>query len=532
MKSWLSILGLVIAGFSYADVDTQMARLAIQAAEDQNCENLKDSEKAYSTCLVLKNFITGKPCEDSHCKDVLVGYEYAEKIRQYRKTKKESPQDLDPQSSDWVLLGKYLGLNYPIFDQKRKSQLLEKEIQTVGKKLSYWENFQNHPEKKEKAFRLVQLIYPEVSRLSPDDGLTYWIENMLYLTLTLETNKRALVTKSITEQKTILYHREVATEDFPDFEGLKFPILVSPNGQIVALLGVSIGKGVGAYKGLAFGLDFTAEKPKTIAWPKEDTPAEFEEEFQIQKSLDGKKGILPLDYVFKFIDQTDQKQILSVMKYAPLNLSQFYKVLKTYDSWEGRSIEEIKVLIAIQIAEAVREIHLKEIHHRDLKTENVLVSMDKVPLAEVIDFGLSVDIPKDKSKGSPKVLKGGPAGTPFFISPEYRKTLDPYALSNDLWGLGMLFYELWHGPVDSFSGDRLSYSILSLNSTDQLKAIFRTRKNKIPMFSEAVQPGSFLSVVWDLLQPDPLKRISIDQVIQRLTALTVSLESDSRSLIK
>ena len=57
-----------------------------------------------------------------------------------------------------------------------------------------------------------------------------------------------------------------------------------------------------------------------------------------------------------------------------------------FDRTESLSKQQVK-LIMWQILEAIRDMHSKNILHRDLKLENILIKDEKV--VKICDFGLS-----------------------------------------------------------------------------------------------------------------------------------------------
>ena len=86
-------------------------------------------------------------------------------------------------------------------------------------------------------------------------------------------------------------------------------------------------------------------------------------------------------------------------------------------------------------------LHSKQICHRDIKLENILVMKnDKI---KIIDFGFAVKCNKDSYQ---KLF----CGTPSYMAPEIlnKKKYNPYY--SDIWSLGVLFYAMIYGkfPFD------------------------------------------------------------------------------------
>ena len=109
------------------------------------------------------------------------------------------------------------------------------------------------------------------------------------------------------------------------------------------------------------------------------------------------------------------------------------------------------LIIGVQVAGALDAIHRRGIIHRDLKTENVLVSLDQVGRlrAKLIDFGVAEVL------GDPQgsLIAPGVIGTPESMAPEQAigRSVD---LRCDIYSFGVLLYEMVTGGAP-FRGDNV-----------------------------------------------------------------------------
>jgi serine/threonine protein kinase len=109
---------------------------------------------------------------------------------------------------------------------------------------------------------------------------------------------------------------------------------------------------------------------------------------------------------------------------------------------------------AIQIADALVEAHEHHIIHRDIKSENIMITPKGQ--VKVMDFGLA------KIEGTvTKTEMGMTPGTIAYMSPEQTRG-DPLDFRTDIWSFGVVLYEMVTGQLP-FRGDyeqAVIYSIL------------------------------------------------------------------------
>lgn len=96
--------------------------------------------------------------------------------------------------------------------------------------------------------------------------------------------------------------------------------------------------------------------------------------------------------------------------------------------------------IALEVADALRHAHTEGVVHRDIKPENILLTGERV---QVADFGIAHAI---SAAGHDRLTSAGVAiGTPAYMSPEQATNHDAIDGRADIYSLGCLLFEMLSG---------------------------------------------------------------------------------------
>ncbi|KAL3311212.1 hypothetical protein Ciccas_010210 [Cichlidogyrus casuarinus] len=178
--------------------------------------------------------------------------------------------------------------------------------------------------------------------------------------------------------------------------------------------------------------------------------------------------------------------------------------------------------IARDVLRGLLYVHSKGIVHRDLKSENILISFNQV--AKIADFGVSREIPP--GDGLMNTFVGSlPYLAPEVIlsaKPEIKdylrvsKKTDGYTKDVDFWSFGILLCEMATGeyPFEKHLSSRYSENEEQLNRA-VLREICSPRKTPIPDSIRIKFPSLFL-VICLLLKKNIHERLADRDIMQHL----------------
>ncbi|MCL5736850.1 MAG: Stk1 family PASTA domain-containing Ser/Thr kinase [Actinobacteria bacterium] len=125
----------------------------------------------------------------------------------------------------------------------------------------------------------------------------------------------------------------------------------------------------------------------------------------------------------EYLEGRSLKEI--ILKYAPLN-------------------PDLVLSVSVQILEALRFAHRRDIIHRDIKPQNIIVDNDG--RVKVTDFGIA-----RAGSASTMTEAGSILGTAHYLSPEQAQGR-PVEAASDLYSLGVVMYEMVTGRLP-YDGD-------------------------------------------------------------------------------
>ena len=196
--------------------------------------------------------------------------------------------------------------------------------------------------------------------------------------------------------------------------------------------------------------------------------------------------------IIKLLDHFENSEyIYIIMEYlSGGTLTQYIK--KRYFNFSENQASNI----IYQIGNGIKYLHNYCIIHRDLKTDNIMLTEDNENATiKIIDFGLSKIISSNES-----LIDG--YGTLTFTAPEVL-TREPYNKEIDIWSLGIiLFYMLTgHFPFEGINEEiiakKIVYQSLEFNSEE-----WETRSHKVK------------NLIEKCLKKKPSNRININEFLK------------------
>ncbi|MFN8419220.1 MAG: protein kinase [Anaerolineae bacterium] len=159
----------------------------------------------------------------------------------------------------------------------------------------------------------------------------------------------------------------------------------------------------------------------SLRTPQDESSVDLAREFETLASLRHPNIIAVLDYGF---DEEQQPYLTMDLLEGAINIAEAARKLPLNE----------RILLFIQLLQALHYLHRRGVIHRDLSTGNVLVEHGDI--VKVLDFGLAVEI------GSASI----PAGTIAYMAPEVLGG-ESATIRSDLYAAGVIAYEMIAGQV-------------------------------------------------------------------------------------
>ncbi|MBA3395459.1 MAG: serine/threonine protein kinase [Deltaproteobacteria bacterium] len=168
--------------------------------------------------------------------------------------------------------------------------------------------------------------------------------------------------------------------------------------------------------------------------------------------------------------------------------------------------------IMIQTGHGLAAAHAKGIVHRDMKPENVFVTLDanNQDVPKLLDFGIAKVSGND---GQNNLTRTGTIfGTPFYMAPE-QALGNPVDARTDIYAMGVIMYELFAGSLP-FQGESFMGILTQHITTDPEPVSQRAAKA-----GRSLPPG-LADVITRCMQKNPAQRFStMDELVGTLVQI-------------
>ncbi|KAL6268889.1 hypothetical protein ACE6H2_025800 [Prunus campanulata] len=156
--------------------------------------------------------------------------------------------------------------------------------------------------------------------------------------------------------------------------------------------------------------------------------------------------------------------------------------------------------LAVDLAKGLSYLHSKNIVHRDVKTENVL--LDKDGRVKIADFGVA------RLEASNLVEMTGYTGTPGYMAPEVLES-KPYNRKCDVYSFGICLWEMYccDMPYPNITFSELTSAV-----------VYKNLRPEIPKHC----PSSLAKVMKQCWDVEPKRRPEMEEVVSMLESINTS----------
>ena len=206
----------------------------------------------------------------------------------------------------------------------------------------------------------------------------------------------------------------------------------------------------------------------------------------------------------------DDKFIFIIMEY--INGGNLFSFVKK----RRKLTEKIAKILYKQIILGIKHIHSKNIVHRDIKLENILIDLNNT--VKICDFGIGVILDSENQ------LLYDQCGTPMYMAPEIllsSKKKGYKGFPVDIWSSGIALYIMLSGTLpfnikkdekskeknsENFGDDDINSQ--SNNNYELQYSIVKKNPKHIEKISDEAR-----DLLHGLLNKDPNKRLTIDEIL-------------------
>ncbi|XP_070820011.1 serine/threonine-protein kinase pim-1-like [Chaetodon trifascialis] len=158
----------------------------------------------------------------------------------------------------------------------------------------------------------------------------------------------------------------------------------------------------------------------------------------MRRVASGEEGLVGKSAAISLLDYYNLDQELVLVMERPVPSVDLFEYIQENG---GFLLEEEAKVLMKQLVEAARELQSKNVFHRDIKVENILLQTGTdVPRLRLIDFGLSCFTNKTSKY---RIFYG----TPAHIPPEWIQHGTYSAGPTTVWQLGVVLYEMLHRDI-------------------------------------------------------------------------------------
>jgi len=148
-------------------------------------------------------------------------------------------------------------------------------------------------------------------------------------------------------------------------------------------------------------------------------------------------------------------------------------------------------LIIREVARALAHLHSRGVVHRDIKSDNVMVSI-RTGEVKLTDFGFGAQMTRERRERHTMV------GTSYWMAPEVIRS-EPYDYMVDIWSLGVLCMELVEREPPYFR-------------YPPMKALFLILKHGLPPLQRPCTPG-LADIIQQCTRMDPRQRPTAQKLL-------------------